>query len=276
MKLGLNGATTMKASLWTDIAAAKAAGFPLLEIWAAKLDEAVRDRGIREVGKALDAAGVRPWAINSIEHISFRTPADERGIRDRCEQLAGYARELGCPNLVVVPGFAPAGASFATVVDESCRILADLSDLASPDVGLAFEFIGGQGLSVGSLAECRAVVERCDRPNVGLVIDSFHFHAGGSSLPDFEGLDPARVFIFHINDAEDLPRADQRDCHRLLPGLGILPLPGLLSRFKAIGYDGVVSIEIFRPEYWDRDPVDLAKACRASMERVIQAAGFAV
>ena len=37
MKLALNGATTMRADLATDLQAAKAAGFDYLEIWAAKL-----------------------------------------------------------------------------------------------------------------------------------------------------------------------------------------------------------------------------------------------
>ncbi|MBD0327299.1 MAG: hypothetical protein ICV68_12755, partial [Pyrinomonadaceae bacterium] len=37
MKLALNGATTMRASLTEDVRAAGAAGFEYLEIWAAKL-----------------------------------------------------------------------------------------------------------------------------------------------------------------------------------------------------------------------------------------------
>jgi len=37
MKLSLNGATTMKADLTTDVRAAAAAGFDYLEIWATKL-----------------------------------------------------------------------------------------------------------------------------------------------------------------------------------------------------------------------------------------------
>ena len=39
MLLAINGATTMKASLPEDIAAASAAGFKGLEIWAAMKEE---------------------------------------------------------------------------------------------------------------------------------------------------------------------------------------------------------------------------------------------
>lgn len=38
MLLAINGATTMKATLPQDIAAAGAAGFKGLEVWAAKMD----------------------------------------------------------------------------------------------------------------------------------------------------------------------------------------------------------------------------------------------
>ena len=129
-------------------------------------------------------------------------------------------------------------------------------------------------LSVGTLGEDKAVVQACNRANVGLVIDTFHFYAGESSFADFDGLDPRKVFIFHINDAENLPRADLRDSHRLFPGLGILPLAEILANLKKIGYQTMASIEIFRPEYWDMDPMVVGRLSRESMVKVIGAAGL--
>jgi len=96
------------------------------------------------------------------------------------------------------------------------------------------------------------------------VIDSFHFYAGGSTFKSMDMLDAQRLFVFHINDAEDLPREQLEDRHRLLPGLGILPLQEMLEALRWIGYDGVVSVEIFRPEYWKRDPTQLAREAHAA------------
>ena len=79
-----------------------------------------------------------------------------------------------------------------------------------------------------------------------------------------ETLEPESLFIFHINDAENLPREQLQDSHRLLPGLGILPLAEMLRAFKRIGYDRVASVEIFRPEYWERDPFELARDAKAA------------
>jgi 2-keto-myo-inositol isomerase len=56
----------------------------------------------------------------------------------------------------------------------------------------------------------------------------------------------------------------------LLPGLGILPLRELIAAFRKIGYDKVASVEIFRPEYWERDPFDLAKDARIATEGVLE------
>jgi len=256
MKLGLNGATTMKADLFADIQAAGDAGFDLIEIWAAKLDRALAEKGLGAVQDALARAGVQPWAINSIEHISFRNQDDEIVIKERCRQLSGIARQIGCPYIVVVPGKAPADATEQEALAESARILSVLADIAGPDVGLAFEFIGGQGLSVGTLGQAVDAVALCRRDNVGVVLDCFHFYTGGSSFADFDRLKAEKLFIFHINDAEARPREDLRDSHRLLPGEGILPLKEILS-------------ELFRPEYWERDPGELARACKASMEKLL-------
>ena len=93
-----------------------------------------------------------------------------------------------------------------------------------------------------------------NRRNIGLVIDSFHFHTGGSTIKMIDALDPKRLFIFHISDAEDLPLEQLTDAHRLLPGLGSLKLQDIVAALRRIGYDQMASVETFRPEYWERDP----------------------
>jgi 2-keto-myo-inositol isomerase len=59
------------------------------------------------------------------------------------------------------------------------------------------------------------------------------------------------------------------DSHRLLPGLGILPLKNIVDAFRRIGYDHVASVEIFRPEYWEMDPVELARQAKEATDRIV-------
>jgi 2-keto-myo-inositol isomerase len=146
-----------------------------------------------------------------------------------------------------------------------------MADMAEAfGVSLAFEFLGQPACSVQTLALADEIVRATARENVGLVIDSFHFYAGGSTIESIDALDPARLFIFHINDAEDLPREQLEDRHRLLPGLGILPLKEMVAALRRIGYDRVTSVEIFRPEYWERDPLELARDARSAVARVLE------
>ena len=97
MKLALNGATTMHADLETDIKAASAAGFDLIEIWAAKLREFLKTRTVADLKKLLEENDLQPYSINSIEHITFRTNDDYEKIKAETEELSQIAGALDCP-----------------------------------------------------------------------------------------------------------------------------------------------------------------------------------
>jgi 2-keto-myo-inositol isomerase len=270
MKLALNGATTMRADLATDLRAAKAAGFDYLEIWAAKLRAFLKERSAGELKDLFAESGISPLSINSIEHVTFRDASAYESIKRECEELSRIAAAVGCPCIVVVPGRLPNGTSRETVIAESVRVLNELCDIAAAhDVSLAFEFLGQTDCSVPRLDLAHEIVREVNRKDLGVVIDSFHFYAGNSTVEMIEALDPDLIQIFHINDAEDLPRAQLEDRHRLLPGLGILPLGEMILAFRKIGYDKVASVEIFRPEYWERDAIELAREARAATERVL-------
>jgi 2-keto-myo-inositol isomerase len=270
MLLALNGATTMKADLMTDIRAASHAGFDLIEIWAAKLREYLKQHTTQELKQSLGEHRLRACSINSIEHITFRSQQQHTALLMECEELCRIAHEIGCEHLVVVPSPRPEGVRQSEVIAESVLVLHDLSDIAGHyNVKLAFEFLGFPDCSVRTLEMGREIVTRTGLPNVGLVLDTFHFYVGGSSLESIAQLEPNRLFIFHINDAEDRSKSELRDHHRLLPGMGILPLKEIWSALQAIGYNWMASIEVFRPEYWDWDPMKLAVLAKEAAHRAL-------
>jgi len=270
MKIALNGATTMHADLFTDIQAASAAGFDLLEIWSAKLYQYLRANTPADLKAAFAEYKLKPYSINSIEHITFRTPEDYENIKAECETLSKIAGEIGCPYIVVVPGLMPGEGTEGQVIEESARVLNELADIAEPHgVSLAFEFLGQTDCSVQTLDLCNKIVETVGRKSVGNVIDTFHFYAGNSSFEAIDSMRPEKLFIFHINDAEDLPKEQLTDAHRLYPGTGILPIREMKEHFDKIGYDRMVSIEIFRPEYWEQDPFEVARKAKAATEEVL-------
>ncbi|MEO7674427.1 MAG: TIM barrel protein, partial [Pyrinomonadaceae bacterium] len=119
MKIALNGATTMHADLLTDIKAASAAGYDLLEIWSAKLYEYLKTNAPSDLKAALAEHNLEPYSINSIEHVTFRTPEDYIEVRAECETLSKIAGEIGCPYIVVVPGLLPENGTREQVIEES-------------------------------------------------------------------------------------------------------------------------------------------------------------
>lgn len=270
MKLALNGATTMRADLETDIDAAAQAGFDYLEIWGSKLRRFLESNTAARLKELFDEHALKPYSINSIERITFREPHGHEKLLAECEELCAVARVIDCPYIVVVPSPRPDSKTRDDVTQESVRVLSELGAVAARfNVALAFEFLGQPGCSVQTLELADEIVKKVGRENVGLVIDSFHFYAGGSSFESIERMDAKRLFIFHINDAEARPREELEDKHRLLPGLGVLPLREIAGALRRAGYDRVASVEIFRPEYWERDPVELAQAAYASARSVL-------
>lgn len=270
MKLALNGATTMHADLVTDIKAASAAGFELIEIWAAKLRRFLKENTPADLKALLNEHNLKPYSINSIEHITFRNTLDYEKIKAECEELSSIAGQIGCPYVVVVPGKLPESATKAQIIDESVRVLNELADISEKHgVCLAFEFLGQTDCSVQTLDLCNEIIEKVDRKSVGNVIDTFHFYAGNSTFEAIDRMKQEKLFIFHINDAEDLPKEQLTDAQRLYPGLGILPIKEIKAHFDKIGYNRMVSIEIFRPEYWELDPFEVARDAKAATEKVL-------
>jgi 2-keto-myo-inositol isomerase len=270
MKIALNGATTMHADLETDIKAASAAGFELIEIWAAKLREFLKTKTTADLKNLLNEYNLEPYSINSIEHITFRTAEEYEEIKAECEELSRIAGEIGCPYVVVVPGKLPENASKEGIIEESVKVLNELGTIAEKhNVSLAFEFLGQTDCSVQTLDLCNEIVEKVNRKNIGNVIDTFHFYAGNSTFEAIEKMNPEKLFIFHINDAENLPKEQLTDAHRLYPGMGILPIREIKAKFDQIGYDKMVSIEIFRPEYWNEDPFEVARKARKATINVL-------
>ncbi len=271
MKLGFHGATTMTSELKTDVAISSYAGFTALELWAAKVDRFLVDRSLQDLKALLEDSRVAPMTLNSIEFISFRSDEEYMQIRARCRELSEIAQAIDCPTLVVVPSPTPErDMSWADIVEEHVRVLRDLSDIAGEyGIRLAFEFLGFGWCSVRTPRGAWEIVAKTGRDNVGLVLDAAHFYAGGGLLSEIELLDPDHIFAFHLDDLEDIPKEEISDARRLLPGLGVVPLNDICARLKGIGYDGACSIELFRPEYWEWDPKEVAVKARETAVKVL-------
>jgi 2-keto-myo-inositol isomerase len=260
----------MTSDLETDVAVTAHAGFTALEVWADKADRYLAAHSLADLKALFADHGVMPLTLNSIEFIAFRG-GTFHWIQSRCHELGQVARAIGCPTIVVVPSPTPdREMPWSQVVDEHVRVLRDLGSIArSYGARLAFEFLGFGWCSVRTPRAAFEIIRKVDRDNVGMTVDAAHFHCGGGLMSELDQLDPQRIFAFHLDDLEDTSKEAITDSTRLLPGLGIVPLDDICARLKRIGYDGPCSIELFRPEYWNWDPKELAIKSRAAAVQVL-------
>ncbi len=271
MKIALNGATTMNADLETDIRAAAAAGYDLIEFRSNKLYDYLKTNSVVDLKALLAEATVGVLSINTLEHITWRSDEEYAGIKSECTRLCEISAAIGCPYVLSVPGSLRQGPKTEEeIIAESVRVLNDLADIAEPfGIKIGFEFLGEAENSVQTLDLGSRIVDLVGRDSVGNVMDTYHFYAGNSSYEAIDRLDPDKLFILHINDAEDLPKDQLNDSKRLYPGLGILPIKEIKSHLDNIGFTGPVSVEIFRPEYWEQDPFEVAIKAKAATEKVL-------
>jgi 2-keto-myo-inositol isomerase len=271
MKICFNQATTMKNStLEKDLELCEKHGYELIEIRLDKLRDYLKTHSIDELVGFFEKSRIKPYAFNALEFITFRDEEGYKQIKEDLVFLCQVGEKIKCKKIVVVPTFDIGQYTKTQIKDESVRSIKELADIASKyGVKLAYEFVGYPSCSVNTLGQTYEIVKAVDREDVGLVLDCFHFHAMNSRLEDLEKVDAKKIFIFHIDDSEDLPVGALRDNNRLWPGEGAIDLNSILKTLKAIGYSDMVSVELFRPEYWDWDIERTIKVGKEKTEEVV-------
>lgn len=148
--------------------------------------------------------------------------------------------------------------------------------LAKHGCRLGLEFIGPRSIRVGHKYGFVRTLEHMLElgaamgPNVGLLLDSWHWHMSQGTLEDILALKQEQVVYVHINDAPaGIPMEQQEDLVRQLPGdTGVQDLPGFLGALRRIGYDGPVVVEPFVPELGQLEPEENIRRVGESLKRV--------
>ena len=271
MKICFNEATTLKNStLEKDLELCEKHGYEFIEIRLDKLKEYLETHTVDDLVNFFKNSRIKPYAFNALEFITFRDEAGYQEIKDDLKFLCEVGEKINCKKIVVVPTFDVGSRTKAEIKEESIKRLNELADIADEyGVKLAYEFVGYPNCSVNTFGQAYDIVKTLDRDSVGMVLDCFHFHAMGSRIEDLQKAEPEKIFIFHIDDSEDLPVGALRDDKRLWPGEGVVDLDSILSTLKEIGYSEMASVELFRPEYWEWDAEKTIKVGKEKTEEAV-------
>lgn len=142
------------------------------------------------------------------------------------------------------------------------HLVADL--LADAGLRLGLEYIGPKTFwsterfpFIHSIGEALELIAEVGRPNIGLILDTYHWYTAGESAIDLVGLTDADIVSVDINDArDDRQRDEQQDLDRRLPGsTGVIDLQGFMDAVRAANYSGPVKVEPFMKSLAEQ-PVD--------------------
>ncbi len=254
MKPSLNGAILGQAlSFEEQVLLAERAGFAGVDTGAHALRELIAARSLGGAKEFLAGHGVAPacWGLTVEWRGSAETFAE--GLAE-LPALAEAARSLDCPRCCtwIIPSIDTDVAEFRKMavarLGECAKVLGDHG------CRLGLEWVGPKTSRtaphdfVYRMDQLLELEAEMGEPNLGLLVDSFHWHTAGHTVAELEALRVEQVVHVHLNDAPDRPRDEQIDFERLLPGEGIIDLAGFLGALRAIGYTDYLGVETFGKE----------------------------
>jgi len=246
------------------INACGAAGFNGIEIDLNHLD-AAKERGstLTEVKNRLADANLQPASIMAFDLAPL---AETKAATERFKRGVEAAEQLGAPMLLVYCATnIPPAMDRVTALEKAVQRTREYAALAkSLKVGL--EPIGRTTL-MGRPEDALEIAALAGVPNIEMVMDTFHFYRAG--VTDITPYPLSEVLMVHVNDAEDLPVEKLSDLNRLHLGLGIIPLHQYLTALAAKKYSGFLSIEIFRPEYWQQPVTQVVNDAKNSYDKLL-------
>jgi sugar phosphate isomerase/epimerase len=207
----------------------------------------------------------------SITNLPMARPLPFQGEQSAFDQAlvqlaedAGFTAAIGCDRMMVV--LSPTGPlpkdEWRKVVRD--RVSAVAQVLQRSNIRLGLEFLGVQSFRAGraggpppnpfiwTLPETVELAKDCG-PNVGVILDVWHWHHSGGTTADILNTPKARIVHVHVSDAKAQPPEEVRDNQRLMPGEGVIDLSGFFQSLKKIGYQDGVS-----PEPLGRVPAEMS------------------
>lgn len=271
----LNNATIRAPSLEVFLDAASQAGFEAVELpidWAQEYAEEHSMMALRDL---FDEKKLRPASF-FLPTEWRRDEATWRADLEKLPTICAFAAQLGLTRTVT---WMPARLDlpYREAVEWVADRLRPAVDICvQQGILLGLEYVAPQGgfsaayKFITTMGELWDLLEAIDRPNVGVLLDSYHWYVGQSDPADLKGLSAERIAQVHLNDADPtLPREELKDLERLLPGEGCIDLAGFLRAIKSTGYNDTVSVETFDQSLVALGPFEAARRAKSALDSVL-------
>jgi len=261
-----------KLSLPEEIEIAAKAGYRGIEPWVRSIQRYVEEGGsLADLKKRLDDLGVTVEGAIGFPRWSVDDDAQRAEGVEQLKQGMELVAQLGGTRIAAPP----AGSNRAAGMDllkiaERYRTILELGERTGVVPQLE---IWGASLTLSRVGEAALVAVEAGHPDACLLLDAYHIYRGGSSFTGLGLLNGAAMHVFHVNDYPgDPPREELTDAHRVFPGDGVAPLPFIFRTLYAIGFRGMLSLELFNRDYWQQDPLVVARTGLEKTRAAVQQA----
>ena len=155
-------------------------------------------------------------------------------------------------------------------VDDAVRDFRRVCQVAARhEIRVALEVLGFAP-HFHALAQAWEVVRRAGCANGGLLLDTYHFYRGGSTLEMLDAV-PRRPALSRAPGRCAIGAPERGARHgRLPPAEGAGPLRAIVSRALDKGYAGYFVVEVLSQTLWREDPLTVARRCHAGAVKVLE------
>lgn len=263
MKIGFNEGCDRYCeghTVLNDLEFCEKNGFDFIDIQSECLDRdlAAGKVTLEQLGDWFKTHNLKMLSYNALCFFNMKqTQAEKDAVMAELDEIIRRCQILDCNMIVVVPSQnITVHATRGEILADAAAVLKEMVKKVEPHgIKLSLEFCGAPGMTINRFEDAYAVVQAVDSPLVGVTLDQYHFHAMASGWDALEKADGKKIFIWHLNDMEDMPcgAAYNTDEKRLWPGdaRGCLDHQRYADTLKRIGFEGnCCTVEVFRPDYY--------------------------
>jgi sugar phosphate isomerase/epimerase len=263
-RLAINSQCTFQHNLEEALDAYAAAGFKNVEPHLNLVKDWINDgHSVDDTRRLFEERGLSVIASSQLEVICFGSPDARLPNLKANAENARLIRELGADKMIV--GTDGPEQNSVGALDAVAGAMWNLAE-ATEDVGVEIAIEFNWSPIIKSLQSAVRVAEIADHPRVGVLFDAAHYHVTPTKLEDINESSVRHLKHVHLDDMPDTP-ADltHRDFDRVLPGEGVVDLPGIISTLEQNGYRGYFSIEMFSANLWQLPAKEAAHRCYESL-----------
>jgi 2-keto-myo-inositol isomerase len=259
-----------KLTLEQEIDIAAKAGYSGIEPWINEIENAL-SRGVllTDLRKRIDDAGLKVESAIGFAKWIVNDDAERAKGLEQLKHDMELVKALGGSYIAAPPsGMQDAKAPVVDIVTAGERYRAALEVGDAVGVTPMVE-VWGFSKNLSRLGESVGCALESGHPKACVLTDVYHIHKGGSDSRSLRMLSGKALPVMHMNDYPDRPRADLSDADRVYPGDGVAPLTDILRVLRDIGFDGVLSLELFNRDYWKQDAALVAKTGLEKMQAAV-------